>query len=272
MKKGEVQFNLIFVIIVGVMILAFFLFFTTKYIDLKEKQEAAKISGQIDNLLYGLKANTQYKDLSASDFILNVSCRNITINGKYTKSLDYVFFASNSNSRKLTFWVKEVEKGFRVDNVVFIIDNTKKYYSDDSNFFPDFVNTGTESNYDVGVFFSNCPLGSNKKTICVNGNNLQYNSESFVIFDDALIYGAAFGNINNFRCSYSALVDKWVSLYDIYLMKNEYLNDGPEVRNQLKDVLTESKNNVISGNYNVNIDSLNNLNTKLSNFELEVLY
>ncbi|MBS3172221.1 hypothetical protein J4438_01400 [Candidatus Woesearchaeota archaeon] len=268
MKKAEVQFNLIFVIVAGVMILAFFLFFTTKYIDLKEKQEAAKISGQIDNLLLGLKFNTQYKELDVPNFNLNVNCGNITINNRFTKDLDYVFFATNGTSKKLTFWVKEVEKGFRIDNVVFIIDNTKKYYSD-REFFPDFVNVNED--YDVGVFFNSCP-NNNKKVICVDGNNINYNGESFYSFDDALIYGAAFGNFDNFKCSYEKLVDKLIILYDIYLKKNEGFNDGQEIRSQISTLLSENKNKIVNGNYDVDNSQLDLLNTKLSNYELEVLY
>nr|MBA4404743.1 hypothetical protein [Nanoarchaeum sp.] len=268
MKKGEIQFNLIFVIIAGVMILVFFLFFTTKYIDLKEKQEAAKIAGEIDNLVLGLKSSTQYKELNVPSFNLNVGCDNITINDKYTRELDYVFFATNGNSKKLTFWVKEVEKGFRIDNVVFVIDNSKRYYSDNVNFFPEFVTNGTSDNYDVGVFFDYCP-NNNKKIVCVADNKI--NGEYYV-FDEALIYGAAFGEIDNFKCSYSKLVDKWISLYDIYISKNNALTDGQEVRSQLNTLLLESKDKVSSGDYNVNVDELNSLNTRLSNFELEVLY
>jgi hypothetical protein len=61
-------------------------------------------------------------------------------------------------------------------------------------------------------------------------------------------------------------------LYDIYISKNNALTDGQEVRSQLNTLLLASKDKVVNGEYDVNVYELNSLNTRLSNFELEVLY
>lgn len=272
------QFNLIFVIIVGVMVLAFFLFFTSKYIDLSEKKEAAEISRDLDNIFRGLRSTTQYKSHSLLfDYNLEVDCDDIIINGKYTQKIDSIFFGEDSSSRNLVFWSKEFSKPFRIDNLIFIIDNSSKYYSGSSNFkFPKFVNSGSSGNYDVGVFYEgDCPVNnpiSGRKIICVRGDVIEIDGVVFPFIDDVLVYGAAFSDADQFNCSIARVKVKWVNLFDIYIKKNEMLGGCSGIRPQITEELTSLKNKVSVGDFSFSLTRLNNLNAELYNFECGVVY
>ena len=278
MKKGQmIQFNLIFVIIVGVIILAFFLFFTSKYIDMQNKKEAAEIGRDINNIMRGLQSTTQHKNLTiAFDFDLRVGCNDIGINNKYIQDVDSIFFGSNGPGRKIVFWSKEFGEPFRVANVIYLIDNTKKYYSSDSSFFnSNFVNIGDASNYDVGVFFGgSCPGSSfdDRKIVCVEGNNINIDGQNFPLVDEAVIYGAAFSEVQQFNCSLQKLKSKWINLVDIYAKKNELSSGCMGVRQQLDDSLINLKNNLESGIYDYDYDGLDTLNTRLYSSGCAVVY
>jgi hypothetical protein len=276
MKRGQfVQFNLIFVIIVGVVILAFFLFFTSKYIDLQQKGEAAEIGRDMDNIMRGIKSTTQHKNLSVVfNFNLLPNCEEIIINGKFSQGVDSIFFAEPSTSKKLVFWSKDFRKPFRVDTLVFIIDNSKKYYSSNPTFFPSFVNKGTANDYDVGVFFDGtCPTSSpERRVLCVDANNMVVDGRSFPFIDDVLVYGAAFSNVEQFECSFDRLTEKWANLFEIYSKKNEMLSSCTSVRAQLGEELGNAFNSIDAGVYTFDDARLDNLNNQLSNFECEVVY
>lgn len=276
MKRGQVvQFNLIFVIIVGVVILAFFLFFTSKYIDLQQKKEAAEIGRDMDNIMRGIKSTTQHKNLSVIfNFNLLPNCEELIINGKFSQGVDSIFFAEPSSSRKLVFWSKEFRKPFRVDTLIFIIDNSKKYYSTNPTFFPRFVNKGTASDYDVGVFFdATCPASSfGKRIICVTPSIVKIDGRTFPFIDDVLVYGAAFSNVEQFECSFDRLAEKWANLFEIYSKKNEMLSSCTSVRAQIGEELDNALNSIEAEDYTIDDSRLDNLNNQLSNFECEVVY
>lgn len=273
-----IQFNLIFVIIIGIAVLSFFIFFTTKYIDLEHKKEAAEIARDIDLTLRGLKSTTQYNSLNvAFNFELEPMCDRISINdGDFYQTVDYIFFSDESDTSNLVFWIEEFNKPFRVDNLIFIIDNDKEYYSTDSSFFPNFVNQGNSGSYDVGVFFGgDCPANnpiSGRKVVCVRNNQIELNGEVFPLVDDVLIYGAAFSSVDQFNCSLNKLATKWINLFDVYIGKNEMMSDCSDVRNSLNEKLLAEKNKLVVGDYEVDFYGLDSLNVKLSNFECGVVY
>jgi hypothetical protein len=276
-KRGfELQFNLIFVIFVGLIIFGFFLFFTFKYIDLQKEKESVEIARSMDNIIRGLKSTTQYKEFDINfNFDMDVHCNEIIINnGLYRQKIDSIFFASAGKGKDLWFWSQNLKKPFRIDTLLFIIDNSKKYYSTRNGFFPEFVNEGSSSNFDVGVFFGGiCPSSINgKKIVCVDSNKIFIDGEEFPFIDDSLVYGAAFSSAEQFECSLDKIVDKWINLIDIYLSKNDRSNDCSSVRENVKVELNIIKNSLISDNFAFDVEGLRNSNTQLSNHDCEVLY
>jgi hypothetical protein len=279
-KRGfELQFNIIFVIIVGLIVFGFFMFFTFKYIDLQKEKESVEIARSMDNIIRGLKSTTQYKEFDINfDFDMDVDCDSITINnGLYGQKIDSIFFASPGRGKNIWFWSQNLQKPFRIDTLLFIVDNSKKYYSNKPGFFPEFINEGSSNDYEVGIFFEGfsgyCPTAMNgKKVVCVDSNNIFIDGTEFPFIDDSLVYGAAFASEDQFNCSLNKIVEKWINLIDIYLSKNDRSNDCSSVREGVKTELNIIKNSLSSNNFAFDVEGLRRENGRLSDHDCEVIY
>ncbi len=279
-KRGlEVQFNLIFVIVVGIIVFGFFMFFTFQYIELQKEKESVEIARSIDNIIRGLKSTTQYKEFDVNfDFKMDVNCDSIVINdGRYAQEINSIFFASPGSGRDIWFWSQEFQKPFRIDTLLFVIDNSKKYYSNKNGFFPDFINSGSSGDYDVGVFFEGypnyCPSAvGDEKVICVDSNKLFFDDVEFPYIDDSLVYGAAFSEMEQYNCSFEKVVEKWINLVEIYNSKNGRSGDCSSIRGNLRSELNIIKASLENRNFAFDIEGLEQENNRLSNHECEVLY
>jgi len=279
-KRGfELQFNIIFVIIVGLIVFGFFLFFTFKYIDLQKEKESVEIARSMNNIIRGLKSTTQYKEFDINfDFDMDVNCDEIIINnGLYGQKIDSIFFASSGRGKDLWFWSRDLQKPFRIDTLLFIIDNSKKYYSNKPGFFPEFINEGNSNNFNVGVFFEGfsgyCPNSINgEKIVCVEGNSIFIDSEEFPLIDDTLVYGAAFASAEQYSCSFDKIIDKWINLLDIYLDKNDRSTDCSNFREDISAELNIIKNSLNEQNFEFDTEGLRRANTRLSDHDCEVVY
>ena len=274
-KKGQMDmsFSLVFVTIVGIIVFSFFMFFLVKYIDLQEHKESVEISRSMDSIITGLKTQTQQKELGVNyNFNMDVYCDGIIINDQEpAQEIDPIFFASSGSNDDLLIWTQELSKGFSIDNLLYLIDLNKKYYSDNPTFF-DRVNVsgGSISNYDVGVFFNFCPAENSDKTICFSDSTVR--GRPYVLFDDSLIYGAAFSDLEQFDCSYSKIIPKWINLFEIYISKNLAMNDCSSIRFSLNEELVTLRNKLISGEYSIDVHTMNELNYRLSDGGCGVLY
>jgi hypothetical protein len=274
-KKGQmdVQFNLIFVIVVGISVFAFFMFFMFKYMELEEHKEAVEISRSMDGIITGLKTQTQYKELNVDySFKLDVNCNEIIINDQVPgQEINSIFFGSSGSDNNLLIWSQEFSKGFSVDNLLYLVDLNKKYYSNNLDFFnSDMVDVGSNLDYDVGVYFGECPTVSGKKIICVDQGLVD--GENYFLFDDSLIYGAAFSDLNQFDCSYSKIITKWINLFDIYISKNSVMNGCSSVRNDIDNELRSLRSELVSGDYDLDVGTLIDLNYRLSDSSCGVLF
>ena len=274
-KKGQMEtsFSLVFVSIVGIIVFSFFMFFLVKYIEFQDHKESIEISRSMDSIISGLKTQTQYKELNVNyNFDLDVYCDGIIINDRQPgQEINSIFFASSGSNDNLLIWTQELSKGFSIDNLLYLVDLNKKYYSDDPSFF-DRVNVtaGSSSDYDVGVFFFSCPADDSKEIICVSEGLVR--GENYVLFDNSLIYGAAFSDINQFSCSYSKIITKWINLFDIYISKNSVMNDCSSIRSSLDTALRELRSSLVSGDYDIDVSVMNELNYRLSDGGCGVLY
>lgn len=274
-KKGQMDmpFSLIFVVIVGIIVFSFFMFFLVKYIDLQEQKESVEISRSMDSIISGLKTQTQHKELNVNyNFNLDVYCDGIIINDRRPgQEINSIFFGSSGSDDNLLIWTQELSKGFSIDNLLYLVDLNKKYYSDDGAFFnPEMVDVGSSNDYDVGVFFSGCPADNGKEIICVFDGLVR--GESYDLFDRSLIHGAAFSDIEQFDCSYSKIITKWINLFDIYISKNSAMNDCSSIRSSLDAELRALRSSLESGDYSVDVGVMNELNYRLSDSGCGVLY
>jgi hypothetical protein len=147
-KKGmSVQFNWIFVIVAGVIILGFFVLFTVKYIELQDMKQNADVSKLFTNTLVyleGQEAGAGYSIDSSSNlafkvgyFInLNYQCdedsAGILINNVSNSYLplneEILFAPSNMQVNALDTWVLPWNYPYFVSNFVYLSSPGKKFY------------------------------------------------------------------------------------------------------------------------------------------------
>jgi hypothetical protein len=267
MKKGQgVQFNWIFVVVAGAIILALFLYFGLNYKQIQIAKENAEIARGVDKIVEGMVGTEQYNNITFIEVLnLKFFCNRFTVNNDYTQNfgIKTVFAPEEINSKELFVWIKEVKLPFRVDNVVYITDFEEEYYfdSDPLNLVdnvPDRIRNnfkfgGSFEDEDVFVFF-NRPTGvvlnklNGKKILVfdINTNIVSFYNEreESYFFDDSMIYGAIFSsNFRNYNCSFSKFLDKYKVIKDIYKYKADYLNRNTNCDyTNIRDLLSRSIN------------------------------
>ncbi len=276
-KRGQaIQFNWMFVVIAGAILLLFFTVFTVKYIGLQQKRTSAEIGRGLDQVFIGSKSITQYKtfNLESEVFGIDFECDSFIVNDYYTQKSDYVLFGNDVEATgELIVWSREFKKPFRIDNVVYVLDPKKKIYSDNSSFrnsFPESVDVTINTNEaDIGVFFNGCPRFSGKK-ICVQNGNINFDTgEIYVHYDDALLYGATVSDYDNFKCAVDKLEKKWSNLLKLYSKKTGYLS-GCNYNSIKEQLYFASFGNLSDGLSNEAY--LVNLNLNLMNTGCEVVF
>lgn len=281
-KKGQgVQFNWIFVIVAGGLILLFFMFFTARYFELHNLRVGSETARGLDQVFLSAKSTPQYKtfNLEGNNFDLNFECGFFVIDGNYRQEIDYVLFGTDvSDTDELLIWSREFNKPFKVDNVVYVLDPRKKIYVEGNLEFlqglPDDLNIASNANdADSLVFFDYCPSGyDGKKKVCVVNNQISFDGETYNYYDDSLVYAALVSDPNNFECAVERLEKKWSNLFKIYSRKTEFMSGCNSLFSNLKSELDDASNYVLFGNGINNEDSLINLNRNLVNADCGVVF
>lgn len=259
-KKGQgIQFNWIYVVLAGAIILGFFSWFIVRYIDLQNTKLDAKVARNIDSNLLALKSASQFKpviDLGDS-FDFDFFCDSVTVNSKYTQKInDKIIFSSGhiTKTRNLYVWTYGLDAGFFVDNLLYIIDPKQKYYlvyDKDKDFVQTLYDRMPNGLYD-NVFISDysgaslSPVGKNKFILFFEPSREQLEilsskgkvvriepkSSGQITFYDlgtasvdsffgyGLLYGAVFSDSKEqYGCSKKRALDKLNLLSNIYYTK-----------------------------------------------------
>ncbi len=272
-KEGiGIQFNWIFVAIAGAMFLAFFAFFGSRYFDLEQSKENAKIVRALDNSILNAKGLSQYKEFGEgfSKFKLNYDCNDIFVNNEQKLGLNYIIFADNETNSVLSLWSKEYSKPYFIDNVVFMWNSDLKFYLDNSlsddfkNDLPNEIKLGNKEDADVLVYFGSANPIQGKKVIAFNENIISYVNENKNFYyngDSIFVYGAMFSSPDVFECTKNNLEERELSLKDIYIKKAQFLSAKCDTYSEIIDALKKGQ-----------ISVLNDLNERLYNLNCEVLY
>jgi len=126
MRKGQIYFNWIFIVVVGAIMLTFFVGFAVKYKDLQEKKTEIVMLNNLDTALTNLQSSsfttTTHINLPLN---VNVGCKegdfSISINEKNEVSN---LLASKSKLKdKMYIWYQPYEIPFRVANFYYLIDD-----------------------------------------------------------------------------------------------------------------------------------------------------
>ncbi len=259
MKKAQsIQFNWIFVVVSGVIILLFFMGFGLRYVDLQKSKENADIARSIDKIINGLKGQEQYKEIDISaEFNYQFNCDSFKINDDYTQNLNgkIVFSDRNIKVKNLYAWAKEFRTVFKIDNLVYLVDPRKNFFliRDGNENYVDELKQGMPSIFDdvrainfddisrleiknsnnLFVFF-NQPTEDQLSFVKNSGKYMTIDTgKKIAIFDDgksqktlndALVYGAIFsGNYEGYECGFEALSKKFDIIKSIYIKKSENL-------------------------------------------------
>ena len=127
MKKGEMYFNWVFIVIVGAVFLLFFFGFAVKYKDLQEKKSEIIFLNNFDSALTNLQSSTFTTSTSIEIPIdVSVNCDNrgynIFINEK--NDVDYIIASEEKLNDKIHIWYKPYKIPFQATNFYYIIDDS----------------------------------------------------------------------------------------------------------------------------------------------------
>ena len=130
----EIQFNWIFVLVVGVIIFIFFTRITLKYQEVSESKIAISVLANIDTIATGAASSRdtdQIIDIPNVDIRISSTenCYRTYKIGKNNRGLENVFIFSPQRieGNKLIFWTLDWSVPYRVSNLVFLTSPLVKY-------------------------------------------------------------------------------------------------------------------------------------------------
>ncbi|MBU0535849.1 MAG: hypothetical protein KKE20_02715 [Nanoarchaeota archaeon] len=130
----EVQFNWIFVLVAGALILVFFITIINKQKTVSEKKLSVEILNSMDRIMSGQKASENRQDvISMFEVEMSYSCGgcdcDFSLAGMSKSKGNLVVFAPTSTeSDRLLTWTQSWDMPFRVINFIYISIPENKYY------------------------------------------------------------------------------------------------------------------------------------------------
>ena len=216
MKKGEMYFNWIFIVVVGAVFLAFFTGFAIKYKDLQERKTEIIFLNNLDSALTNLQGSsfTTSTDIELP-LNVNVDCDNkgYIFFIKEKNDIDYLISSKELLKEKIHVWYKPYKIPFRVTNIY--------YLNDDSP-----VNVLTNNVELVNSLKEEMPDEFRNKINVYSGNNLIINGDENrgTVFSDGknvpylgkeMLYAAIFSS--NYSCFYNNMkeeISKAISIHE----------------------------------------------------------
>lgn len=131
-KTGQIgiQFNWIFIIIAGALILSFFVMIVTRQRDLAEKKLAADLLADLDMIITGQAVSPgSSKLLDMAELELSFSCEDYSIKEVPRTSGNAILFSpSKIKGSKIIAWTLEWDMPYRTANFIYITVPEIKYY------------------------------------------------------------------------------------------------------------------------------------------------
>ncbi|MEK6834986.1 MAG: hypothetical protein AABX61_01850 [Nanoarchaeota archaeon] len=284
--RSQAEFNWIFIIVAGAIILTFFISFGLKYKSLQDEKLAIELLINFDNSLTNLQASS----FNTFDVInvpkeIELTCNNFNIESKDYANTKMIFSPKKLNN-KIYIYYKEFKFPFKVDSLYYILNQNNRYYlvynSNDKKaeeFAQSLINDLPEkiksnliiSNVkktDGKNIFINSNLGNSSDVKIVLNQDKILISKNKIIYDDVnkeLVYGIIFSE--DFDCVYNKLkssLDKVIQVNQkkLVLLQGENCN-----YNNLIQYLTKLKTMHFSDTI-----SLETLNLDLESKNCPTLY
>ncbi len=265
MKKGQAQqFNWIFVIIAGSILLAFFMFFTFKYVELQEKRAATDTAQTIQESLEILKAGELYLDDSQFRLgqITNVetACINekqyIYINNFAESQIEnaIVFTPAKQTTASFNAWTNAYEEPFFITNIIYILnpqetieivyDHTTREQVEQLNI-PEIFNTKktTTATTENPIYITQQVQG--KRHINLNTNEVTINNNKIQTDNQALALGILFTeDEETFKCNIARAKAKQQITKQTYVLKASLLKTKNPLcpYERVQKAITENEN------------------------------
>lgn len=254
-KRGQgVQFNWIFVLIAGVILLVFFLAFGSRFVDLMNKKEATKIEMSISTIVDSVKAQEQYTTFTIEkDFDVKYDCEYLSIGEATGIPMKDILFMRDGRVKNTVFWSQSFDNPYQIANLVYFVDADKGYYIADSDLrslIPeDYIKLVSKSNADV--------VSGVGGDVEIRENSVVYPGEQPIslegINSDAVKLGAIFSSYDVFLCSVEKLKERQEIIDRIYLSKIDFLG-GCDYSGLRNAILSRDVENIEQ--INRNLDNL----------------
>ena len=291
-KRGfEFSFTWLFAMIVGMTILFLAIYAATRITQTQETIIDASTAKEIGILLNPLE--TGFESAKTTSLILPKEtriynkCNNNGNFGRQVISLSqksfnkwtdtdidvgfsnkYIFSDGFVEGKKFYIFSKPFEFPFKISDVIYITSSDKKYCFDDA---PDEIKDELFSLGQENIYLEDCPEGSIK--VCFSGRcdievdyaskHVEKEDERMQFANDALMYAAIFSEPEIYECQLKRLMQREVSLIDLYNEKAEIVSAkgcNSDVKKELS-VLS----GMISG-----IGSSENINTAVVSMVLDI--
>lgn len=218
-KKGDFQFNWIFVLVAGSLFLFFFISFGVKYKDFQEKKISIEVIKNFDNTLTALQSSS-FKTFDTLNLPVTVSSRCGKLNiGEKEIETNNIIFSDKKLQNKILIWYEPYKMPFKITSFYYLVPDASKYYLvDNSGDFSSEILDGMPE--DIRKKFKvirSDEIKNNDKLIILNGNKIGNSvlingniDEGFVNINNSiypyvgkeLLYGAIFSE------DYACLLNK----------------------------------------------------------------
>lgn len=238
--KAQSEFNWIFVIMAGAVILTFFVSFGLKYKSLQDEKLSIELLINLDNSLTNLQASPfNVFDVINVPKDVEITCNKFII-GQRNYDNEKIIFSPKNLKGKTYIWYKPFNFPFKVDNFYYIINSLDKFYlvyDAESKDFADLLIEGMPEKFKENAILvrNKQPNGKNiflydsaTKDIKIIKKNdkisITYNDKFYDDVNIGLAYGAIFGN--DFECNYAKSISSVEKISKIYQNKLVLLQDS----------------------------------------------
>ena len=245
-KRGFLQFSWVLAIIIGASILFLAIYGTTKVLHEGQTEQNAKTAKNIEILLNPLETNFQsfqtqylkfpeetriYNNCKGSGQGIQVSQKSLGKSSNYLINVNfhnkYIFSNKTIEGKSFYLFSKPFYFPFKVASLIYIIPSSKRYCFINT---PEKTKTELENLKMPNFLFGNCPDNSIKVcfgstcdiSVDLNDKSITKDSEKVYFEDDALMYAGIFSDKKTYECELKRLINREISLIDLYEKKNQF--------------------------------------------------
>ena len=261
--KSQIQFNWIFVVVAGAIILLFFTGFAFKYKELQEKKQEIIFLNNFDKALTNLQSSGFKTSTSLSlPLDLSVDCKGIYVNERH-ETMNLFFSPSNLN-KKVYIWYYPFEYPFKITNFYFLIDDSGVDIETNN---PDLID---DLKYDMPESFRNKIRvnqgGGKLVNIYENANIVEVDGQRYEYYDDGLLYGAIFSD--NYACLLGEVNSRFEGVINTYQNKINIIQRSGCNYGLINSRLNELK---LNKDYDL-IQNIGDLNQGLASMDCPVVF